>query len=186
MGRYHRKTLTAEAVRRLVIELACREPGEFGVRCGCNHSQSGWTIAALHRYVRSKHACNVSAERFRDWLKAPELAGKVKLWRPKRKVEPPKRLSAAAKGQLNAGKPKLNGFGSRGDDDVTRAKPVTLPMVYFQQRPEIPPTARERLGGDYRPPPIPAKPQKRPDDEVLAEGKPLLGAFVVRRPCRIG
>jgi hypothetical protein len=172
----------APEAKAWVIELVSKPPSAVGVTVGSKGRQGDelWTLMALRRYAREhgpKALARVGTDTLKAWLLAPEVRDKVKLWgaepkQPKGEREPPaKKLPLAARGQLSALKPGLNGFGRRGEDESPPT--ISLPIVYFATRPELPQSDRERLGADYKAPPARVE-VKFKDDEVIAEGEAAL------------
>jgi hypothetical protein len=148
-----RKTRSDEETKAWLLELVGQPPKALGVTAGA-HKGEAWGLAVLWRYIK-EHGPNqghrqVSEERLRLWLSAPELEGKLPFWKPgvpsadvrapKTKESKPQRLFGPVKGLIT----KANGpHGalSRGLDEPPPAK-VTLPTVFFTQRPNsLNPTA---------------------------------------------
>jgi hypothetical protein len=175
--------------------LASQPPKAVGVLCGKDRTGELWSLKALHQYVIDhgwKQGYVVGADRLRTWLAAPELQGKLPYWGPdtcctdvaKKAKEPqPQRLAAGVRGLITKANGTHGNVG-RGDDETPAAAPVTLPTVFFASRPEIPPSDRERLGKDYKPPaaPVSVTEARRSDDEVIAEGEAALRRIRGARP----
>jgi hypothetical protein len=180
--------LVAEA-KAWIVEVASKPPSAVGVVAGPQGRRGGelWILMALRDYARERGPqalARVGTDTLRGWLSAPEMKDRVRLsaGEPKQAKQPPapaKKLPALAKGQLAARK-FVNVFAQRGGSDETAAK-VTLPTVYFANRPEIPQSDRERLGSEYKAPPS-REEIKLNEDQVIAEGEAALRRIRGSRP----
>ena len=190
-----RKTKSADETRAWVLELVRQPPKAFGVTAGA-HKGEAWGLAVLWRYIKEhgpkQGHRQVSDERLRLWLSAPELEGKLPYWKPgstssgvkaaKDAKEPQRqRLAAAVRGIITKANGSHGGM-TCGLDDAPSAK-VTLPNVFFASRPEIRQSDRERFGKDFKPPAAPSVTERRlKDDEVIAAGEAALRRIRGARP----
>jgi hypothetical protein len=146
------------AAKNWLISAGSRPPSEVGYVAGRPARDDAWTLPALRNYARAhgpQTLANLRIETLREWLKTdPTLKTKLKLQSFRRNdPEPGLTLPPGLKGQLSRETgAATSATGYRGAELAEPASPITLPVVKWLSRPEIPMSPRERLGSKYRDP----------------------------------